>query len=60
VGRLDAVLASASGRELIEAYLHMPAALRRQLAALARSIVDPADPAPALKRPDVVWGGGQG
>ena len=55
VGRLDAVLASPSGRELIEAFLAMPHPLRRQLAALAKGIVDPAAPAPALRRPEVAW-----
>jgi transcriptional regulator with XRE-family HTH domain len=60
VSRLDAVLGSSAGRDLIEAFLAMPHPLRRQLAALAKGIVDPAEPAPALRRPAVPWGAANG
>lgn len=56
--RLEAVLESPGGRELMEAFLSMPMGLRRQYAALAARIVDPADPAPALLRPSVAWAAG--
>jgi transcriptional regulator with XRE-family HTH domain len=59
VGRLDAVLASPEGRELIKAFLGMPHDLRRQYAALATRIVDPVQPAPALRRPEPVWSAGE-
>jgi transcriptional regulator with XRE-family HTH domain len=59
VGRLDAVLSTAAGRDLVEAFLDMPEGLRRQYAALAVSMVDPAQPAPALRRPEPGWTRGE-
>jgi transcriptional regulator with XRE-family HTH domain len=59
VSRLDAVLTSPEGRDLVTAFLDMPHDLRRQYAALARRIVDPAEPAPALRRPRPGWGEGE-
>lgn len=58
LGRLEAVLESPGGRELMEAFLSMPMGLRRQYAALAVRMVDPADPAPALRRPALAWSAG--
>ena len=59
VNRLDAVLATAAGRDLVAAFLNMPEGLRRQYAALASSIVHPAEPAPALRRPEPSWSAGE-
>lgn len=55
LSRLEAVLVSPGGCDLIEAFLSMPMGLRRQYAALAKSIVDPVEPAPSLRRPVLSW-----
>lgn len=53
VADLDRVLGCAGGRELLEAFVQMPQPLQRQVSSLAIAIVR--EPAPALRRPPVMW-----